>query len=202
MLSRMRTPKGLMVALTPMAIIALIALAAAWFASGQAEASPRQRTVIPLVGFGPGAGSSGELIVEDDGLQIRVADARPNERFNVFLVQTRLVNRVPESWIGGFTTDSQGGADFRVRGFNPREAFAIFTTTAPNEDPTTGQNSCLPGPAGEVNCSVVRLDALRIYFADPTPPIPPFATVWDRDGEAGGLLFAGVCLDGSDTCDD
>ncbi len=147
-----------------------------------------------LVGVGDNDGATGVLRIEGDKLTIKVRDALPDESFNVLLGQSATPNRVPMSFIGDFTTDSSGKAKFKLKGFDVTTAFATFSTVAP--DPETGLTVCqMGGASAEENCNVVQLNALRIYFADPTDDV---TRAFDGDGESGGLAFEGVVFDTSD----
>ncbi len=149
---------------------------------------------IPLVGVGPNTGATGELKIEGDELIITVSSPLPSTRFNVLLGQSATANRVPMSFIGDFTTDSSGEAKFKLEGFDVTTAFATFSTVAP--DPVTGLTICqMGGASAAAPCNVVQLNALRIYFADPTPGV---TRAFDGDGESGGLAFEGVVFDISD----
>ena len=147
-----------------------------------------------LVGVGDNTGATGVLKIEGKKLTIKVQDALPDETFNVLLGQTAMPNRTPMSFIGDFTTDSNGKAKFKLKGFDVTTAFETFSTVAP--DPVTGVTACQAGGASvEGPCNVVQLNALRIYFAD---PVSDAIRAFDGDGESGGLAFEGVVFDTSD----
>ena len=131
-----------------------------------------------------GESPAGTLVASRHSLDVAVSGFNPGVRLNVFLTQDPGTNRLQAHVVGSILVGADGTGRLLLEGMDLSRAFAMYSPTYVS---ASGSVICqTDGP-----CSVVRLQAVRVHFAD---PVDSFTSAFDVDGVSGPLTFTGVTL--------